>query len=250
MQSANRFGGAFYRSIAAGSSRAAEAIAPLVNGLLPARSVVDFGCGTGAWLRAFRRCGAVSVLGLDQFEPTDVALLIERDEYQRADLAQDIRLVRRFDLALSLEVGEHLPRPASPTLVANLVNASDRILFSAATPGQGGVHHINERPLWDWVELFAERGYAASDFVRPLIARHRLKVEPWYRYNTLFFFRRSAAASLPAAVTDCVVSRAEELARPVPVAWRLRGALLSLLPRPAVTLLASGKHRVRALFGD
>jgi SAM-dependent methyltransferase len=247
MQSANPFGSAFYRSIAAGSLRAAEAIAPVVNGILRARSVVDFGCGTGAWLRAFRACGAEQVLGLDQFEPESVALLIGRAEYRRADLAAPVPLGERFDLALSLEVAEHLPAEASATLVANLVGASDRVLFSAATPGQGGVDHINERPLWDWVELFAAHGYGASDFVRPRIAG--LAVEPWYRYNTLFFFRESAEASLPSEAAAGRIRRAEELARPVPLGWRLRSALLARLPRPAVTFLAQSKHRIRAMLG-
>jgi SAM-dependent methyltransferase len=238
---------AFYRSIAAKSLRAAQAIAPLLAPL-GIRSVVDFGCGSGTWLRAFRAGGAQAVHGIDQFDPAGVEMLIAPDESRRADLTGELHLERRYDLAVSLEVGEHIAPQASRTLVGNLVRASDRVLFSAATPGQGGVDHVNERPLADWVALFAEHGYAASDFVRAGIAEKRLEVEPWYRYNTLFFYREAEAASLPPVVAAHRVRDARELGARVGLAWRLRSALLSLLPVPAITFLATCKHNVRAFL--
>ena len=236
---------AFYRSIAAKSLRAAQAIAPLL-GPLRIDSVVDFGCGSGTWLRAFRENGAAIVHGIDQFDSAGVELLIDADEYQRADLTQELHLPRRYDLAVSLEVGEHVAPQASRTLVANLARASDQVLFSAATPGQGGVDHVNERPLADWVAMFAEHGYAASDFVRAAIAGQRLEVEPWYRFNTLFFFRDSKAGALPAMVARHAIRDPRQLKRGVALAWRLRSALLSPLPVPAVTFLANCKHNLRA----
>jgi SAM-dependent methyltransferase len=235
---------AFYRSIAAESLKAAELIAPLLAPLHVA-SVVDFGCGSGTWLRAFRDNGAASVHGMDQFDPANVPLLIEPGEYRRVDLTQEVRLPRQYDLALSLEVGEHLPPRASRTLVSNLASASGRVVFSAATPGQGGVDHVNERPLSDWVEMFAEHGYAASDFIRLAIAARRLPVEPWYRYNTLFFFRQADAASMPACVTEALIEDPRDLTRGVALAWRLRSALISTLPVAAVTFLANWKHNLR-----
>lgn len=235
---------AFYRSIAEESLQAARRIAPLVAPL-GIGSVVDFGCGSGTWLRAFRELGAREVHGVDQFDPRGVELLIDATEYQRADLTRELELGRRYDLALSLEVGEHLPREASRTLVRNLTAASDRVLFSSATPGQGGVNHVNERPLADWLEMFAERGFAASDFVRARIAERRLEVEPWYRFNTLFFYRE-ADAGLPALVREHAVRDAAALAKRVPLGWRLRSALIATLPVGAVTFLANSKHRLRA----
>jgi SAM-dependent methyltransferase len=239
---------AFYRSIAAKSLQAAQRIAPLLAPLGIA-SVVDFGCGSGTWLRAFRAHGAQVVHGLDQFDAQSVELLIRPEEYQRADLTGELRLPREYDLAISLEVGEHLPRQASRTLVGNLTRASPRVLFSAATPGQGGVNHVNERPLADWVAMFADCGYVASDFVRAAIAERRLEVEPWYRFNTLFFYRATDAATMPALVTQHVIRDPAELTRRVSLAWRLRSALIAALPVPAVTFLANCKHSLRARVG-
>lgn len=249
MQSENRFSRAFYRSIAAGSSRAAQGIAPLIHHYLHPQSVVDFGCGTGSWLQAFRASGIETLLGLDQFDAAKVELAIRPEEYRRVDLTREIPLPRRYDLALCLEVGEHLPAQASRTLVGNLVSAANRVAFSAAIPGQGGVNHINERPLRDWLELFAEHGYVASDFIRVAISERRLAAEPWYRYNTLFFFHPSEAASLPPYVLEHRVRSPADLAKNVALWWRLRAALLSLLPLAAATFLANCKHNVKSFLG-
>jgi SAM-dependent methyltransferase len=244
MDSRKAYSAAFYRSIAAESLQAAECIAPLLAPL-NVQSVVDFGCGSGTWLHTFRRLGVGAVRGLDQFDPAGVELLIGRDEYQRVDLAREVRLAREYDLAICLEVGEHIAPDASATLVANLVRASRRVLFSAATPGQGGVEHINERPLADWLRLFAGHGYVASDFVRAAIAERKLRVEPWYRYNTLFFLREAELAAAPEIVARHRVNDAAGLSARVALGWRLRSALVAALPVPAVTFLANCKHSLR-----
>ncbi len=249
MHSENQFSRAFYRSIAPGSSRAAQAIAPLLARHLEPQSVVDFGCGPGAWLQALRAGGAIPILGLDQFDPANVELLIGSTEYQRVDLTKEIQLARRYELALCLEVGEHLPPQASRTLVRNLIRAANRVVFSAAIPGQGGVNHTNERPLRDWLQLFSDEGYVASDFIRVAIKESGLTAEPWYRYNTLFFFHPSEAASLPPYVLSHRIGDPADLARNVALSWRLRAALLSLLPVPAVTFLANCKHNVKSILG-
>ena len=70
-------------------------------------------------------------------------------------------------------MGEHLPPDASAQLVRSLVEASDRVLFSAAVPGQGGEFHVNERPLAFWQDLFAAHGYVAHDCVRPRLTGRR-----------------------------------------------------------------------------
>jgi hypothetical protein len=92
------------------------------------------------------------------------------------------------------------------------------------------------------VALFAECGYAASDFVRALIAERGIRVEPWYRFNTLFFYRD---VEVPPLVARHAVRDPRELARHVTLGWRLRSALIGMLPVGAVTFLANCKHRLR-----
>ena len=47
----------FYLFLASFAVRSAEQIVPLLSALLPINSVVDFGCGHGAWLSVWRKAG-------------------------------------------------------------------------------------------------------------------------------------------------------------------------------------------------
>lgn len=169
-----------------GSRQSARRVAPIVTGLLHPRSVVDIGCGVGTWLAAFRDLGIEDVVGYDGDYVDRSLLQIPAEAFHPVDLNQPLRLSRRFDLAVSLEVGEHLHPERSGSLVADLVAAAPVVLFSAAIPFQGGTDHINERWQDYWAEQFALHGYHPRDYVRPRIWDDPT-VEPWYAQNTLLY---------------------------------------------------------------
>src|SRR5262245_27058351 len=138
-------------------------VVPLVVDLLHPRRVVDVGCGTGTWLAAFAEHGATEVLGLDG-EYVDRALLdIPADCFVPADLTQPVHQLGRYDLALCLEVAEHLPASRAEGLVSDLTNLAPVVLFSAAIPLQGGVNHVNEQWPEYWAGLFRDRGFVPID---------------------------------------------------------------------------------------
>lgn len=159
------------------------------------RSAVDLGCGVGIWLAELEMRGA-EVRGFDGPWVDEGALRIPRERFERRDLAQPLKLDRRFDLAISLEVAEHLPASVAPTFVGNLVSLSDFVLFSAAVPGQGGTHHVNERWPSYWRELFAQRGYVLVDLFRPAFWWEG-RIPYWYRQNAFLYVRRERLAELP-----------------------------------------------------
>ena len=65
-----------------------------------------------------------------------------------------------FDIALSLEVGEHLPEVSSWDFITIIAKTfAHTVYFSAARPGQGGEGHINCQPKAYWVERFLSRGF-------------------------------------------------------------------------------------------
>ena len=162
--------------------RSADVVAPIIHTLFAPSSVLDVGCGKGEWMSAFSALGA-SVFGVDIAAP-------DGDLYLCHDLTTHFDLGRTFDLAVCLEVGEHLPEDAADTLVDSLVRHSDRVLFSAAVVGQEGVGHINCQPHEYWHDKFAARGYAMDDPVRPLMAGDQ-RVSPWYRDN-IFVYEAAA----------------------------------------------------------
>ncbi len=235
------YGRLFYRYQREGSARSAAIVIPRVIDTLAVRSVLDVGCGVGAWLLPYARRG-VDVTGVDGDYVDRSLLLVDRDRFLARDIAKPFDLERTFDLVQSLEVAEHVPLKDSDTLVDNLVRHGKHVLFSAAVPGQGGENHVNEQPYEFWRDRFAERGFELFDFIRPAIAG-RTDVEPWYRYNTLFFVHRDTIAALPTAIARTQVTNQEPIRDVSPVCYRARRAALRRLPEPAVTALAKIKHQ-------
>lgn len=184
----------FYEGQADGSQRSAEIVVPLLMKMVDVRSVVDIGCGVGTWLKAFRTNGVDDTLGIDGDYVDRSDLRIPAERFRPADLRKAIDLGRRFDLACSLEVAEHLPPSVADQFVATLVHAAPVVLFSAAAPGQGGMNHINEQWQSYWVERFAAHGYRVFDCIRPLIHGND-NVEWWYQQNILLFCAPEAAPS-------------------------------------------------------
>jgi SAM-dependent methyltransferase len=174
----------------------ASVVVPFLFRVVQPKSVVDFGCGPGAWLRAFKEAGAQRVLGIDGDYVSPESLLISPNEFRAEDLTTDFRIHERFDLSVCLEVGEHLPEFVAPSLVAKLTEAAPIVLFSAAIPGQKGTHHVNERWPTYWRSLFKRHGYHRLDFIRPLIWRNR-EIPFYYRQNLFLFCSQAAIDQSP-----------------------------------------------------
>jgi len=170
----------FFDAINPGSRRSAEVVVPLIMDLLRPATVIDVGCGEGIWLSVFRDKGC-TIQGIDGEHVTP-----KIDRFTAVDLASDWSFPGRFDLAVSLEVAEHLPAAVADRFIANLTALSDVVLFSAAIPGQGGVGHINCQWPSYWHPKFAAHGYQCYDALRWLIWNDD-RVEPWYRQNLLVF---------------------------------------------------------------
>lgn len=117
------------------------------------QSVVDIGCGTGEWVAAFAERGC-DAGGCDFGVPLELLVI---DHYHDGDITRRPGIVGA-DLAVCLEVAEHLPFDFAGQLVKGLARDTRYVLFSAATPGQPGVGHINCQPHEFWHALFAEHG--------------------------------------------------------------------------------------------
>jgi SAM-dependent methyltransferase len=234
----------FYRFLASFAVRSAEQIVPLVNALLPINSVVDFGCGQGAWLNIWRQAGA-RVMGVDGPYVRQRHLMIDANEFRAADLSRPIDLGRRFDVVQSLEVAEHLPSSRASEFIGTLTSHGPLVMFSAAVPGQGGEHHINEQPLEYWRQKFREHRYVAIDCVRPKVIAN-LQVQHWYRYNILLYANESYLPTLPDALLAFRVPEDQRLPNYWPLQDRFRQAVIRELPRGAVDYLSRLKARSSA----
>jgi SAM-dependent methyltransferase len=228
----------FYSSQRDRSRSSAEAILPTVIQAVRPGSVVDVGCGVGTWLSTVRAIGVDDVLGLDGAWVQQDSLEIPAERFQAVDLRQPIGIDRRFDLALCMETGEHLPTERSAGLVNDLVGLAPVVLFSAAIPGQGGADHINEQWPDFWADLFAGHGYECVDAIR---WRHWTdeQVEFWYAQNAFLYVdrdRMSLDLAAPVGLPLRIV-HPDNLARrmdPRYVPWRLAVGALGWRARGAV----------------
>ena len=160
------------------------------------RSVIDIGCGRGVWLDEFSKRGVAHVKGRDGPWVQKANPLVASENFEATDLAKPFCEDLKFDLAMSLEVAEHLDEGKADGFVASLAGLSDTIMFSAAIGGQGGQHHVNEQPLSYWVAKFEGHGFRMIDAIRPHVWNNS-DVCWWYRQN-IVFFAKDTSPFLPA----------------------------------------------------
>ena len=160
----------------------ANAFIPFLDDYIKPQSVVDIGCGLGTWLKVFEDSGIKVILGVDGNYIDKSKLCIADKYFLLHDLTTPLKLEIRYDLAICLEVAEHLPEDKADVLINTLTNASDTILFSAALPLQGGQNHLNEQSFSYWVKKFNDKGFVVKDYFREKIWNN-INIDWWYKQN-------------------------------------------------------------------
>lgn len=169
----------FYLEETKVAKQSAEVVLPVVLELLEnPLFVIDIGCGTGAWASVAADLGCI-IRAVDMEVPQHLQQVPIID----FDISNGYPC-KDWDLAICLEVAEHLPPESAQPLIDGLSQATS-VLFSAATPGQPGVNHINCRPHDYWHLLFERHGlyptHIGLQFTDP--------VADFYRRN-MFLYRR------------------------------------------------------------
>jgi SAM-dependent methyltransferase len=183
----NKYDSEFYNMVDRTAYKSATIILPLVlNAITEINSAIDFGCGNGIWLSVLKQLGVKQIKGCDGVWIKKERLKINATEFCEVNFERKISAGQRHDLAISLEVAEHIPESMARQFIASLTEASDFVLFSAAVPYQGGTNHINEQWPDYWSNLFALQGYVAIDFLRPQIWNNP-EIAWWYKQNMLLY---------------------------------------------------------------
>jgi len=193
-QSTNRndglYNNVFFETITPSALQSAQVIVPLLSRLVRPNSVIDIGCGYGAWLKVFQEHGVKRVCGLDGDHVDRSKLLIDPVYFIPVDLAERFQLSERYDLTICLEVAEHLPQSAAARFIRSLTTVAPFVLFSAAVPGQKGTGHVNEQWPSYWKSLFAENGFRRLDPIRRHIWKDN-RIEWFYRQNIFLYVSQS-----------------------------------------------------------
>ena len=161
-------------------------------------SVLDVGCGN-AFLIQWLNARGVKVLGVEG--ASEATAFIDhsiKDKVVIKDLSQT-HVFGKFDLVISTEVAEHIPKKYSLNFIKNLTrNAQNHILFSAAHPGQWGDGHINCRPKTFWISLMEGEGWKyletrTSKFTELVSKKEIVDLLPWALSNFMIFAPESSA---------------------------------------------------------
>ena len=238
------YGADFQAMAARGSAHAAHRIASILLTILPIRAVVDLGCAGGMWLRQWQDLGVPEVLGVDGDYVDRGKLVIDPGCFAVRDLRERVRLERQFDLVQCLEVAEHLPPSRAASLVEDIVALAPVALFSAAPPGQGGEHHVNEQPGDYWRDLFRRHDYVALDCLRPLLTGDRA-IPAWYRYNIILYVRVDWLDRIAPFAQKFQLRDLEPMPDPSPLSYKLRKSIVRWLPQSICDRLARwNAHRL------
>lgn len=220
------------------SLKSARIIVPVVLDILQPKSVVDVGCGNGEFLSIFKEKGIKDILGFDGHWVNADKLRIPKECFKHADLEKPLKINKKFDLAVSLEVAEHLSKNSASTFIQTLTSFSPVVVFSAAIPLQGGLDHINEQWPEYWASFFAKQNYVPIDCIRKKIWKND-DVSYWYSQNIILFverdylktnsklkkeFEQTESSALSLVHPKLYLSKAERLGSisrliPTPIKW-------------------------------
>ena len=215
----------FYEGQMGSSFQSAKIILPMVLKLLETqkiKSAVDFGCGVGTWLAAFKSIVSdAEITGLDGGAAEEKQFFIPQDCFIKTDISQPIILKQKYDICFSLEVAEHIPEKQRDVYVDNLCRSSDIILFSAALKGQGGTGHVNEQPLSYWIDVFEKVNYTCIDGIRVSIWNDE-KVSYWYKQNIVLFVKKGAISDIENRYTGYQAMPVTDVVHPLAIQTSLQ----------------------------
>jgi len=176
-------------------------IADIMMSYFNPKSVIDFGCGCGFLLERLFQHGVSDLLGIEGSEKVQEFWEAELPGALRKNLViadiVSLDYIKEYDLAVCMEVAEHISEKYAPDLVKIIANSSSKtIWFTAAQPGQLGTGHVNCQPLHYWTTLFEEISDFKSDWEltykikQEMLKNHTLVLGyPWFRDNLIILVK-------------------------------------------------------------
>jgi SAM-dependent methyltransferase len=173
---------------------AAKVVTAMCEVFPQVRSVIDVGCGSGAFAAEAARQG-LRAIGLEHSRHGINLARQQGVDCRPFDVARPVReqMSEVVDLAYSFEVAEHVPASLADNFVHFMTRLGPLVVFTAAQPGQGGIGHLNEQPLEYWIQKFEREGFdqsrAETDALRASFQTRQTSY--WFYRNALVFRRRA-----------------------------------------------------------
>jgi tryptophanyl-tRNA synthetase len=145
-------------------------------------SFVDLGCGDGSYTKTLIKNG-YKCIGYDGNPLTPIIA----EGCFILDLSKPIN-IGKYDVVLSLEVGEHIPAEYESIFLNNLRDASSKyIVLSWAIEGQPGTGHVNCRNNEYVIKQMDKRSFIYKPELSEILRGYSSL--PWFR-NTIMVFEK------------------------------------------------------------
>jgi hypothetical protein len=177
------------------SIKSAEFVVPVILEKYNPSSVIEFGCGVGAWGSIFLKNGVTKYIGVDGDYINPQQLLFDEALFKTQDLNES-SFIEKLDLCICLETAEHIIQENAMQLVSTLCKSADVIVFSAAIPSQSGTNHVNEQWQSYWANIFKEFGYEPDTQLREELWLEET-VSWWYIQNLITYKKVKHSPSIP-----------------------------------------------------
>ena len=104
-----------------------------------------------------------------------------------ASVKVDSEALGKFDWAITIEVGEHVPKSSEQVFLDNIVSLGKKgVILSWAIPGQGGNQHINEQSNEYIVNEMERRGLTYNE-PQSMKFREAVQKHSWLRKTIMVF---------------------------------------------------------------
>jgi hypothetical protein len=157
------------------------------------QTVMDLGCGMGAWSKAMFERGFEEITLVDHPSlPRNKLLIHAKERFNAVDLDVSLPGPGNFDMIMCIEVLEHFKEKRALEILDFICCSTSLVLFSAAIPGQFGEGHINCQRHGYWHAQFERRGFAFYDGFKPNLLSND-SINYWIRQNLFIYFKPSQA---------------------------------------------------------
>lgn len=194
MLAKSKYKNQFYLRHRAITSYSSKKIVELFPNFFKPESILDIGCGTGEWIKAFKdRYSSCEFSGIDGYWVKKDDLIYKEINFFNIDLKHQLSsevFNKKYDLVCCLETITDLPENRGRIIIKEITKITKLCLFSSGTPVQNHGPHINIQWQSYWHNLFAQNGFIALDFIRPKTWDDP-NVGPWYSQNCFLFVEKS-----------------------------------------------------------
>lgn len=176
-------------------------------------TIIEFGCGTGDLAKAFA-ARAVKVVAIDGYSIPDFSeynnIQFTNVDLNNATATEEFlsKYDSKFDLAISIEVAEHLNPEISASFIQWMTSMADVVIFSAAVPSQDGDGHINCRSRSEWYQFLKQQDFLITDTLRQhFISNTRLGL--WHKLNIVDYVHKNSIYARnidPAVLVDRLIA--------------------------------------------